>query len=108
MLTRGSISHSLNLDVNLRSVAVFAAPCDVIMISRRRPCEGGLRHYASDELREKRGLLFGNALIPPCLSAPRSVWCPHKTTSVFAGNGGTNPSWKAVSAAHVQAGTLLK
>lgn len=43
---------------------------------------------------------------PP--SAPCSEWWPHKNASVFASNGGTNPSWKAVSATHVQAGTTLK
>lgn len=57
-LTWGFISHTLNLDLDVRSGAVFVAPRDITMISLRSTCEGGLRHYASDELREKRGITF--------------------------------------------------
>lgn len=44
--------------------------------------------YASSELSEKKGLLFGSALIPPFVAY---VWFDRKM-SVFAGNGRTNPT----------------
>lgn len=58
---------------------------------------------------EKRGDYFLEVLfIPPCMAALRSYWWPDRNMSVFAGNGCTNPSWKAMSGALVQAGTMLK
>lgn len=58
----------------------------LFLLSCRSSLEGGLHPYASEELREKKGFGFGNALLPPCVAALHSYWWLDRNTSVFAAN----------------------